>query len=66
MDHIDELTDKMINFLNEMSEFDIYGLSLKFTSQIILKLLFQNFTHNRHLSPQFWELKENCGIGIYF
>jgi hypothetical protein len=29
MDRIDEYTENMINFLNEMSEFDVYGLSLE-------------------------------------
>jgi hypothetical protein len=29
MDHIDESTEKMIKFLNEMCEFDVYGLSLE-------------------------------------
>jgi hypothetical protein len=29
MDRVDEPTEKMINFLNEMSEFDVYGLSLE-------------------------------------
>jgi hypothetical protein len=29
MDRINEYTENMINFLNEMSEFDVYGLSLE-------------------------------------
>jgi hypothetical protein len=29
MDHIDEQTEKIINFLNEMCEFEVYGLSLE-------------------------------------
>jgi len=29
MNHIDERTEKIINFLNEMSDFEVYGLSLE-------------------------------------